>query len=69
MTMQRSEYYFKAVYVGEEFPDYIGTVVDVADDLNETGYVFKFPDGSEYDNMHDEDWKPIMEYVKYNSNI
>jgi len=59
--MKRSKYYFKGIYKGDEFPCHLGDVVDIADDLNEPGYVFRFPDGSEHDNMHDEDWEPLKE--------
>lgn len=62
--MKRSKYYFKARYKGDEFPDEQGSIIDVADwldDPDEPGYVFRFPDGSEYDNMHDEDYELLNE--------
>lgn len=62
--MKRSYFYFTAIYVGEEFPESYGGRVIVADDLNESGYVIAFLDGSgEFDNMHDDDLTEYSEIV------
>lgn len=54
--MERTDYYFKAIYVGEEFPDEHGNLVLVADDLKEVGYCLCFVGiGYEDRNFHDDD--------------
>lgn len=52
---KRSAFYFKAIYVGEEFENKIDEEVLVADDKERIGYVILFQDGSEFNNMHDDD--------------
>lgn len=52
---ERSAFYFKAIYVGEEFEEEIGNEVLVADDKENIGYVILFQDGSEFNGMHDDD--------------
>lgn len=52
---ERSAFYFKAIYVGEEFEEEFGNKVLVADDKENIGYVILFQDGSEFSNMHDDD--------------
>lgn len=54
-TDERSAFYFKAIYVGDEFVSEYGNEVLVADDKENIGYVLLFQDGSEFNNMHDDD--------------
>lgn len=72
---KRSLFYFKAIYVGEEFHEEEGSDVLVADDLQETGYVLLFKNGLEVGNMHDDDIasyenlkRPVDCWSEYESN-
>ena len=52
---ERSAFYFKAKYIGEEFENEVGNEVLVADDKERIGYVILFENGLEFNNMHDDD--------------
>lgn len=66
--MRVSEFYFKAVYVGEEFPESMFEEVLVADYVTESGnvgYSVLFKDGNEFGNMHDDDIEDYEDLSKH----
>lgn len=53
--MEISDYYENGQYIGDEFVDYYGKEVEIADDIENGVYAVKFDDGFEADNIFSEE--------------